>query len=337
MQSAVRATPLAARQDVRVSSARRLFDYARLFRVDIRHEYYGRRSGSGLFTAAPTDRTTARVHALGLIFRGERDGFSVLYDVAQSWRARAAAEQQDEPLSFEVLCASPHFVSITDVDLDTSPRTTPFRFSNRPPGDRASPAAASSGRNDAQTGLDAPILLRAEVRPAPASSAGLIQVSSPISPIPIAIIDIFTGAADRGGPCPLPPVDGPYEAPAVSYEALFAARRTFWRYHVVPQAGSGPLDNLAIDAAMFLGPFEETLVNGERGHRFLSKTPLALASQSATRWSLHGRRRERMTRDAMLVERLPVPSVDQLGLLTADERELLGVTGGVCSEMFVYV
>jgi hypothetical protein len=44
-----------------------------------------------------------------------------------------------------------------------------------------------------------------------------------------------------------------------------------------------------------------------------------------------------MTRDATLVDRLPVPAVDQLGLLTDDERDALGTADGVCSEMFVYV
>jgi hypothetical protein len=44
-----------------------------------------------------------------------------------------------------------------------------------------------------------------------------------------------------------------------------------------------------------------------------------------------------MTRDAMLVERLPVPAASHVCLLTADERELLGVEDGVCAEMFVYV
>jgi hypothetical protein len=44
-----------------------------------------------------------------------------------------------------------------------------------------------------------------------------------------------------------------------------------------------------------------------------------------------------MTRDAMLVDRLPVPEASHVCLLSAAERELLGVDGGVCAEMFVYV
>ena len=323
--------------DVRVPSRRRVFDYQRLFQVVIRHEYYGRRHAGGeLFQAAPTRSTAARIQALGMLFRPERDGFSVLYDTAQAWNARARGLGEAEPLSFEIVCTSPHFVSITEINLDTSPRATPFHVSNRLPDDAAS-TAANGGRNDARTEPGSSVPLQAELRPAPSSAARMIQVSSTFRPIPIATIDIFLGGADSRGRCPMPPADGPHEALSVAYEVVFAARTTFWRYHIVPQAGSGPLDNLAIDPAMFLGPFHETLVNGDQGHRFLSKVPIALASHSSVRWSLHGRRRERMTRDAMLVERLPVPAVDQLGLLTADEREVLGAAEGVCSEMYVYV
>ncbi len=328
---------MARGQDVRVPSRRRVFDYQRLFQVALRHEYYGRRHAAGeLFQTAPTPSTSARVQALGMLLRPERDGFSVLYDTAQTWNARARGVGEAAPLSFEVVCTSPHFVSITEMDLDTSPRTTPFHASNRVPGDAAA-TAAHGGRSDAPTEPGSPVPLLPELRPAPSSVARMIQVASSASPIPIVTIDIFLGGADWRGRCPMPPADGPYEPLSVSYDVVFAARRTFWRYHIVPQAGSGPLDNLTIDPAMFLGPFHETLVNGDQGHRFLSKVPIALASHSSVRWSLHGRRRERMTRDAMLVERLPVPAVDQLGLLTADEREMLGAAEGVCSEMFVYV
>jgi hypothetical protein len=271
-----------------------------------------------------------------MFFRRERDGFSVLYDTAQAWNARARGVGEAEPLSFEIVCTSPHFVSITEMDLDTSPRATPFHVSNRVPDDAAS-TAANGGRGDARTEPGSPVPLQAELRPAPSSAARMLQVSSNFRPIPIATIDIALGGAAWRGRCLMPPANGSHEGLSVAYEVVFAARRTFWRYHIVSQAGSGALDNLSIDPAMFLGPFHETLVTGEQAHRFLSKVPIGLASHSSVRWSLHGRRRERMTRDTMLVERLPVPAVDQLGLLTAGEREALGVAEGVCSEMYVYV
>jgi hypothetical protein len=165
----------------------------------------------------------------------------------------------------------------------------------------------------------------------------MIQVSNTLRPVPIATIDIVLGGMDWPGRCPMPSPTGPHEERPVSYDVLFAARRTFWRYHIVPRAGSGLLDNLTIDPVAFLGPFPETLANGEQASRFLSKAPLPLARRSGVRWSLQGRRRDRMTRDAMLLERLPVPAVDQLGLLTAGEREALGTSERVCSEIFVYV
>jgi hypothetical protein len=321
-------------QNVQGSPRRRFFDYRRLFYVAIRHEFYGRgHINSDLFQVFPTPRTAARLAALGMVFRSERDGFSVVFDIAQSWRARAEAGDASEPLTFEVVCTDPHFVSITDIDLATSPRATPFHFSNRL--DSSAMAPASRGRAGATAELPSPVPLRVELR-YEAPPGALVRADSAFRPIPIALVQVVLGDGSSPGGCAMP-VDGISMTDPVSYEIVFEARKVFWRYHIVPQAGSGPLDNLTIDPAMFLGPFPETLINGDEGHRFLSKEPIALANISTARWSLQGRRRARMTRDAMLVERLPVPAASHVCLLTADERELLGVDDGVCAEMFVYV
>jgi hypothetical protein len=328
-QAVIRSTSLAhERPAVEVSSTRRLFDYQRLFRVSVRHAYYGVRTAAWCDTV-PARPTIARMQALGMVFLADRDGCSVAYDTAQRWDARSRFVQRGEPLSFELFPTSGLFANITDMDLDTSPYSTPFRFVNRSPGDQV-PARVGTGGST--------LSLYAESRPAATIPGRLVQPSAEFRRIPVAIIDIFLGDGDSGLGCPMPPDTGQAPGPAVSYDVLFAARRTFWRYHIVPQTGSGSLDNLTVDSSMFAGPFEETLVNGERAYRFLSKVPIALASQSDVRWSLHGRRRDRMTRDAVLVERLPAPAADQLALLTDDERDSLGVAdGGVCSEMFVYV
>ena len=336
--SATVGIPLVRGQNVQASSRRRFFDYQRLFHVAIRHEFYGRgHIDSELFRVAPIPRTAARLAALGMMFRSERDGFSVVCDNAQSWQARAQAGEASEavePLTFEVVCTDPHFVSITAIDLGTSPRATPFHFTNRI--DSSSTTTAGRGRAGATAEPASSFPLRAELRYEVPPGA-LVRASSDFRPTPIAIVELVLGAGDSPGACPMPPAEGPARTEPVSYEMVFEARKVFWRYHIVPQAGSGPLDNLTIDSAMFLGPFPETLINGDEGHRFLSKEPIALANMSAARWSLHGRRRARMTRDAMLVERLPVPAASHVCLLAADERELLGVADGVCAEMFVYV
>ena len=333
--SATAGIPLTRGQNVQASSRRRLFDYERLFSVAIRHEFYGRsHATSDLFRVSPTPRSAARLAALGMVFRSERDGFSVVCDTAHPWQTREQGAQASEPLTFEVVCTDPHFVSITAIDLGTSPRATPFHFSNRI--DSSSTTAAGRGRTGATAESAALVPLRAELR-YEAPPGALVRAASDFRPVPVAVVEIAVGAGDSPGACTMPPVDARAGVSSISYEMVFEARKVFWRYHIVPQAGSGPLDNLTIDAATFLGPFPETLINGDEGHRFLSKEPIALANISAARWSLHGRRRARMTRDAMLVERLPVPAASHVCLLAADERQLLGVEDGVCAEMFVYV
>ena len=133
------------------------------------------------------------------------------------------------------------------------------------------------------------------------------------------------------------------------YDLTFAARRTIWKYSIVPRSGSGPLENLSIELATngatgpgasalrFIGPFEDALPNGVRAYQFLSAGPIALRRRSPVRLRLTGRRKERMTRDAVLVEYLPVPAGHQLALLTDRDVERLGVDAPFCSEMFVYV
>jgi hypothetical protein len=131
---------------------------------------------------------------------------------------------------------------------------------------------------------------------------------------------------------------------------MFRARRTYWKYHVVARSGGGPLDGLAIAAAAgaapgttapaFLGPFAERLANGVDAQHFLSAQPIPLVSRSPVRLRLSGRRQQRMTRDSVLVDCLPVPGKHQLGLLTdrdLERLELPGLADRLCSEMFVYV
>ena len=141
----------------------------------------------------------------------------------------------------------------------------------------------------------------------------------------------------------------PANGECADYALAFEARSTFWKYTVVPRPGSGPLDSLAIGPAVngggprdatapaFLGPFDETLGNGARVQQFLSAAPVALASRSSVRLRLTGRRKERMTRESVLVEYLPVPSKHQLALLNDRDIERLGTAERLCSEVFVYV
>ncbi|MGE3178658.1 MAG: hypothetical protein AB7O32_14415 [Vicinamibacterales bacterium] len=141
----------------------------------------------------------------------------------------------------------------------------------------------------------------------------------------------------------------PADGLPVQVDVAFKARRIHWRYSVVPRTGSGALDGLSIAPALngaalrgeatpaFIGPFDVTLPNGAAAQQFVSAEPIALARRSRIRLRLNGRRKERMTRDSVLVDALPVPAHDHLARLTDEERERLGTTEPFCSEMFVYV
>lgn len=224
--SATAAIPLVRGQNVQASSRRRFFDYRRLFSVGIRHEFYAHGHINGdLFRVSPTPRTAARLAALGMVFRSERGGFSVVCDIAQSWQARAEAGDASEPLTFEVVCADPHFVTITNIDLATSPRATPFHFSNRL--DSSSMVPASRGRAGATAEPPSPLPLHVELR-YEASPGALVQAGSDFRPIPIALVQVVLDDGSSPGGCAMP-VDGIPVTEPVSYEVVFEARKGRYR------------------------------------------------------------------------------------------------------------
>ncbi len=117
--------------------------YERLLQVSFRHTYY---NGSGeacpALGAEPTPSTQALIRSLGLLFRDEGTGFSILYDVSRkadlaTYLRRQGRSVDGEPiefwtrLSFLVWSRSPYFISVTDVPIDINPSTQNFYISNQ--------------------------------------------------------------------------------------------------------------------------------------------------------------------------------------------------------------
>ena len=120
--------------------------YARLMQVDIRHGYY---AGSGTgdecpdFAARPTPPTSGLMRALGLLFRPEPAGFSVLYDVARAdglfWYLRQHGTPPDgvgerqhwTRLSFVLSLTNLRFVNFTNIPVQTNPNSRNFYFTNQ--------------------------------------------------------------------------------------------------------------------------------------------------------------------------------------------------------------
>lgn len=117
---------------------RRLY-YERLAQVLIRHTYYNASADSCPdFDISPTPTSAALMGDLGLLFRHEKTGFSVLYDVSRTdvlldYLARQGREKNQcwTRLSFALTLNNPYFINFTDVPIDVNPSAQNFYFTNR--------------------------------------------------------------------------------------------------------------------------------------------------------------------------------------------------------------
>lgn len=117
----------------------RQFFYQTLMRVAVHHTYY---NSSGFlcpdFGFTPTPASAALMTKLGLIFRAEETGFSVLYDEIRSadllqYLRRQANEKGEvwTRLSFQLPLESDYFVNLTEIPITTDASRENFYFSNQ--------------------------------------------------------------------------------------------------------------------------------------------------------------------------------------------------------------
>ena len=118
-------------------SSRRLF-YLPLARVQVRHEYYDATGGACPdFTVRPTAWTAALMHRLGLLFRQEEAGFTVLYnhlredDLLRYIEANRVGSEPWTRLCFSLTLRNPLFVNFTDLPVETNPATWNLYLTNR--------------------------------------------------------------------------------------------------------------------------------------------------------------------------------------------------------------
>jgi hypothetical protein len=119
-------------------NARRFF-YVRLMQVSIQHTYYNQSNDECPdFTITPTQASIALMRSLGLLFKREATGFSILYDQSQKenllqYLKRQAIRQNEvwTRLSFVLSLNDPYFVNFTDIPFNLDPSQQNFYFTNQ--------------------------------------------------------------------------------------------------------------------------------------------------------------------------------------------------------------
>jgi hypothetical protein len=112
--------------------------YGRLARVRVRHTFYNASGGECRdFSVRPTASTSALMRTLGILFKAEADGFSVLYNAGQEEQLiRALAGRRTERgawtrLSFLMSLRNPLFMNFTALPAASNPCIRNFYLTNR--------------------------------------------------------------------------------------------------------------------------------------------------------------------------------------------------------------
>lgn len=125
----------------------RRFYYERLMRVSIRNDFYNRDDHHECpdFRATPTETTAELLRSLGLLFKDEGTGFSILYDLNGreslfSYLRRQGGSPASNGveggevwtrLSFVLSLKNPYFINFTRIPIDLDPVAENFYFTNQ--------------------------------------------------------------------------------------------------------------------------------------------------------------------------------------------------------------
>ena len=134
-------TPSGRGREAPGAQGARGFYYARLMRVSVSHNYYNLSDDQCPdFTFSPTPATGALMRSLGLLFKSEPTGFSVLYneqrrsDLAHYLRSTTTSAPGVEVwprLTFTLSLNNPYFINFTDIPFDLDPGRQNFYFTNQ--------------------------------------------------------------------------------------------------------------------------------------------------------------------------------------------------------------
>lgn len=140
-------------------------------------------------------------------------------------------------------------------------------------------------------------------------------------PVPLCFVNLLFTSPDGKNPSHYPVQtlpDGTTKIVPIQYDIKFKARSTYWNYYMVPQRPDEVFDHLQIkdltpdqEPIQFAGPCCVILANGAKAYRFISTAPIQLQQHSKYYFQLWGRH-GLMTQPNILIERLPVASIQQV-------------------------
>jgi hypothetical protein len=358
----------ATRRDAAPAPARSAGGFEPLIALDVGHEYYGTGAPCDDLEFQPTPLTAARLARFGVLFRPRRAGFDLLVrgalieeTAAYIAQAQPGAEDlaaaSEPPLLFVVRLREPDFVAYTELREpggDPSPRvgtgenilslsnrhqdeskggavpidTAPRVFEALP--DEGDHAPSPHARTKRET---PPRLLAEGAAERAAAWAEQGAIAGQLSGRPFALLHLFLAAPTdpqggfAQGTFPLSPAG----LDPVRYRLDWTARRTFWRYVVVPRAAGARFEIVSDGAAGAFAPDAVPAGFGPGACAFVSRDPLPLRARSDGRWQLRSVGAGSYATDLPL----PAPSPIQFARQAGGGGSAAGRPGELVSEIFV--
>jgi hypothetical protein len=184
--------------------------YKALFSVTFRHNYYNQNQGlCPDFAVTPTPSSAALMAALGLLFRDDGTGFSVLFQQASLGRLTTYVRSQKQPastapgywtrLTFLLSMLGPLFVGITDIPIGTKPTRRTLYANNMQAHEEDGTIVLSKGpfmgttSRYPVTGEDLTIIVPANTSSVTVSDiSGAVVIPAPgaTKPVPIPLYDL---------------------------------------------------------------------------------------------------------------------------------------------------
>lgn len=289
--------------------------FSPLLTVDVEHEYFSRGYCRGL-EFVPSARTRGAMKNAWLYLRPMTRGIQIFHDEDNFESLGQQAADPAEPLSleFKVFTTDPLFGGYTELEF---PQEDSILFFDTQNATEDGDGRRRLTRDENTSQEDLVPLDSKEHKPFFAVTLDKRdRLSRPLFVLNIRVSDALAG-----------PDDTPGKSGPARYYLNFGGRKTIWKYYFT---GDLAREHLHIadqdDEVQFQFVEREVLADDRIAFTFKSERALSLRERSEYRFQL---REKKGGNDRLLIHRLPVASVSQLG------REAMDAPESLISEIFV--
>jgi hypothetical protein len=288
------------------------FRYHTAFTFCVFHEYYQDELATDLLMI-PSSYSSDKARRLGMIIKQSNNQLKLLFEEEKT-EMFLSLPAEELRFSFFIYSKNSYFYNFTQLPLE-APSGKLLYFSNQ--------NEATQGKlSKADFVTEKDYVERSLIKDPFPSEHPTKQ--------PIAFVEIFLSDFFQKTDASLSDFS---EISSPEYSIRFAARKTYWKYAIVPQHRK--LDHQAQIihgdglAASFTRKENETLLNNQQATIFISDEPLMLKQR--TEYALKLTQKDKVSKAHEIIPRLPVPAIDMI------KPESRAADAKIYSEVVVYI